>query len=104
MDVSLDELRRLIDRYSNWGRYGPDDELGTINFITPESSCAACRPYRPVRSFLAIPFDADGPQTGGFGRRNPMHLMLRDGGDALWGATVRDFTVASIARSGGPMR
>ena len=40
---------------------------------------------------LAIPVDEKGPQTGGFGRFNPIHLMIRDGNAAVTGTTVRDF-------------
>ena len=40
---------------------------------------------------LAIPVDENGPQTGGFGRFNPIHLMIRDGNGAMTGTTVRDF-------------
>jgi kynurenine formamidase len=40
---------------------------------------------------LAIPVDDSGPQTGGFGRFNPIHLMIRDGNGAKTGSTVRDF-------------
>ena len=29
-----EEARRLIDQCSNWGRWGEDDELGTLNYIT----------------------------------------------------------------------
>ena len=29
------------ERFSNWGRWGSDDELGTLNFITPERRRAA---------------------------------------------------------------
>ena len=32
----VDDVRRLGARLSNWGRWGPDDELGTLNYITPE--------------------------------------------------------------------
>ncbi|HEX2766264.1 MAG TPA: cyclase family protein [Candidatus Limnocylindria bacterium] len=47
---------------------------------------------RDGRSFsLAIPVDDTGPQTGGFGRFNPIHLMIRDGNGAVTGTTVRDF-------------
>ena len=35
--------------------------------------------------------DENGPQTGGFGRFNPIHLMIRDGNAAATGTTVRDF-------------
>ena len=30
-------------KYRNWGKWGPDDELGTINYITPEKVVAARR-------------------------------------------------------------
>lgn len=30
------EVLNYLDSLSNWGRWGKDDELGTINFITPE--------------------------------------------------------------------
>jgi kynurenine formamidase len=63
---------------SNWGRWGADDERGTLNFITPDAvrrGAAAVR--RGVTFELAIPFDADGPQTGSIpGRDNPEHTML----------------------------
>jgi kynurenine formamidase len=35
---------------------------------------------------LAIPLDANGPQTGLYGRTNPLHVMLQDGGDIASGA------------------
>ena len=35
---------------------------------------------------LAIPFDDKGPQTGSFGRFNPIHFMMQDGGDIAIGA------------------
>ena len=40
---------------------------------------------------MALPFDESGPQTGAFGRFNPIHLMIRDGADAIAGTSVRDF-------------
>ncbi len=33
---SEDEVLGYFDRLSNWGRWGPDDELGTPNLITPD--------------------------------------------------------------------
>ena len=29
------DVIKLISSLSNWGRWGKDDELGTINLITP---------------------------------------------------------------------
>lgn len=43
-DVSVEEyLRRLTRRCSNWGRWGDDDEIGTLNFITPDKRTSAAR-------------------------------------------------------------
>jgi kynurenine formamidase len=85
--ISLDECLALTGQYSNWGRWGPDDELGTLNLITPERVALGVQEVRSGAVFsLSIPFGADGPQRGGFGRFNPIHLMMRDGGDALSGA------------------
>ena len=39
--MSADEVSGLHTRLSNWGRWGPDDQLGTLNFITPEVTTGA---------------------------------------------------------------
>jgi len=58
-----DALRELSARVSNWGRWGSDDERGTLNLITPEVVLRGVAAVRTGRVFsLAIPFDADGPQ------------------------------------------
>lgn len=88
----IDTVRALAERYSNWGRWGPDDELGTLNLIRPEDVVAAARLVQTGKTFsLAIPLDDAGPQTGGFGRFNPIHLMIRDGNAAVTETVVRDF-------------
>jgi kynurenine formamidase len=88
----IDTVRQLAERYSNWDRWGPDDELGTLNHIRPSDVVAASGLVRSGRVFsLAIPLDENGPQTGGFGRFNPIHLMIRDGNAAATGTVVRDF-------------
>ena len=33
--VSLTEFDRIFESVKNWGRWGPDDQLGTLNYITP---------------------------------------------------------------------
>ena len=35
------EFEALAEQVSNWGRWGPDDELGTLNLITPAKRRAA---------------------------------------------------------------
>jgi len=63
-------------RLSNWGRWGADDERGTLNFLTPEVTRAATASIRSGRCFeLSIPLGSDGPQTGYGGRVNPVHLL-----------------------------
>lgn len=67
--------REIGEKLRNWGRWGPEDERGTVNLITPERLVAAAGLVRHGRVFdLGIPFDANGPQPGG-GRINPVHLM-----------------------------
>lgn len=85
--VDAETVRAWGRRYSNWGRWGPEDQLGTLNFITPERVLAACAlPRRGRVISCALSFDQNGPQTGLAGRHNPIHVMLTDGGDALSGA------------------
>jgi kynurenine formamidase len=80
-------VREWGRRYSNWGRWGADDQRGTLNFITPERVLEACAlPRRGLVISCALPFDERGPQSGFAGRHNPVHTMLADGGDALAGA------------------
>ena len=31
-----DEWREVAEKVRNWGRWGDDDELGTLNYITAE--------------------------------------------------------------------
>jgi kynurenine formamidase len=69
------EFKKLGARLSNWGRWGDDDEIGTINFITPEVRKAAAALVKKGELFdLGMPFDTSGPQAGGL-RFNPVHTM-----------------------------
>ncbi|MCB0995764.1 MAG: cyclase family protein [Acidimicrobiales bacterium] len=38
---TAEEYAAYPERFSNWGRWGDDDELGTLNFVTPEVRRAA---------------------------------------------------------------
>lgn len=38
---SNEELHKYFDELSNWGRWGSEDELGTLNLITPEKVLSA---------------------------------------------------------------
>lgn len=41
--VTLDQLAIWEKELSNWGRWGPDDQHGTLNLITPEKTVQATR-------------------------------------------------------------
>jgi len=70
-------------RCSNWGRWGPDDRIGTLNHVSPGSRVAAAGLIRRGAVFsLAQPFGTDGPQTGWRRRTNPVHTMLSSGLDS----------------------
>ncbi|GAA4513384.1 MULTISPECIES: cyclase family protein [Nonomuraea] len=85
--VTLDDVHALCERYRNWGKWGPDDQIGTLNYIEPEMVVAASALVRQGKVIsCALPYDGDGPQNGWGGRVNPIHLMLQDGGDAAIGA------------------
>ena len=69
------EFTDLADAVRNWGRWGPDDELGTINLVTPEVRRRAAACVRTGRALsLALPLDeSEGIQTGVLpGRINPV--------------------------------
>jgi kynurenine formamidase len=40
-ELTLAEFDSLFESVKNWGRWGPDDQLGTLNFITPDKVRAA---------------------------------------------------------------
>ncbi|SES27292.1 cyclase family protein [Streptomyces qinglanensis] len=68
----------IARRVNNWGRWGADDEIGTLNLVTDAvvREAAACvRTGRRVP--LALPLQQDGVQTGLIpGRVNPLHTMV----------------------------
>src|SRR5260370_1568188 len=71
------EVNALAERVRNWGRWGDDDEIGTLNFLTDEVvQAAAAEIQSGWRLALGLPMDDQGPQTGIMeGRDNPKHEM-----------------------------
>jgi kynurenine formamidase len=77
------EIARAAEKYRNWGRWGDDDVLGTLNFIDHAKRAEAAALVREGRAIsLAQSFDMDGPQRGWRRRTNPVHTMLDTGTDA----------------------
>jgi kynurenine formamidase len=82
----IQDFRAVGRRLRNWGRWGPDDERGTLNLITPERLVAAGLTIKQGKVFdLGIPFDRDGPQGNSF-RINPVRLMSEVNTDMARGA------------------
>ncbi len=70
-------------RCSNWGRWGADDVLGTLNFLDDAKRVEGAALVRRGASFsLAQSFDTNGPQKGWRRRTNPVHTMTDTGTDA----------------------
>ncbi|MGH8998500.1 MAG: cyclase family protein, partial [Acidimicrobiia bacterium] len=79
-----EEARRL----SNWGRWGPDDQIGAWNTVTPEKVVQAAACVRKGVTFsLALPFGTDGPNSGEIPNRlNALHFVTLSGTDVAAGA------------------
>jgi kynurenine formamidase len=73
------EFHDIAKRVNNWGRWGADDEIGTLNLITDEVVRRAAAEVRSGRRVpLALPLQQDGVQTGLMpGRVNPLHAMVQ---------------------------
>jgi kynurenine formamidase len=76
--VLPEEFHALARDVNNWGRWGPDDERGTLNLIDAAKVREAVGLVRDGRPFsLAIPMSEDGPQLGFVpGRTNPIRTTV----------------------------
>ena len=64
--VTLAAFDTMFEEVKNWGKWGDDDELGTLNYITPDkvAAAAAPRPQGPLR------LDGDPDQQAGRPRQS----------------------------------
>jgi kynurenine formamidase len=89
--VSAAEFRELFERVSNWGRWGPDDERGALNYLTPERAAAATDLARDGRTVsLSRPLNTerepDNPEPA-----DHRMTMLGDDGPSSGLAFVKDY-------------
>jgi kynurenine formamidase len=73
-------FKELAKKVSNWGRWGPDDQIGTVNLITPDVISRGVACAKSGRAFsLALPLsEAEGIQMGAMpGRINPVRTMVQ---------------------------
>lgn len=72
--ISIEEFDKLFETLKNWGRWGEDDDRGTLNYITPEKVKAAAALLKSGRSVsMAIPIN----KNAGPDNPNPaLHYMV----------------------------
>lgn len=79
--INAEQMRQMFESVKNWGRWGPDDEAGALNLITPQRRRAAaaevtvgvtvsCARELPVEPSVENP-------------RPALHLMTRAGDDCV---------------------
>ncbi len=89
--LTMNDIQAAAERLKNWGRWGANDEIGTLNHTQAQDVVAAARLVQKGKIMsLALPYDHNGPQGGktkypALGRFNPIHLMIRAGTDAYSG-------------------
>jgi kynurenine formamidase len=75
--ISEEEVLSYFATLSNWGRWGNDDELGTINLITDEKRSQALGLISGARTMSCARTVSRTPGPGAF--LPPMHMMLESG-------------------------
>jgi kynurenine formamidase len=85
--LSVAEFEEVFESVKNWGRWGPDDELGTLNFITPEKVREAAGLVRSGRRVsMAIPIN----KVAGPDNQNPaVHFVSQAHDVPVDGSKVR---------------
>lgn len=87
---AADEVLGYFDKLSNWGRWGPDDQLGTLNLITPQVrvAAAAC-----VRDGIAVSLarDLDPAQPDPLTRGTVLQRYMMIGGHGTGLSGVREY-------------
>jgi kynurenine formamidase len=81
---SEEEVLDYVRTLSNWGRWGTDDELGTLNFITDETRRAAMALANRGRS-ISLAWDIDPLPYGPDVKMPPQRYMVRSGQGMLEG-------------------
>lgn len=84
-DLTDDELAAMFERCSNTGRWGADDELGTLNYITPAKRIAAAQLVKTGET-VSIGRDLSKSQSK-VDPRPVQHMVMYNGGGASIGDT-----------------
>jgi kynurenine formamidase len=104
------DVVRMIDTLSNWGRWGADDELGTVNLITPAKRRQAARLVedgvsvtcaRPISTEIAadttfqpLRFMVDSGE--GRDTASPERILERRGASEFIGMVFHGYTITHV--------
>ena len=83
-NLTREDVDRWMTEFSNWGKWGNDDQAGTINLITPAKRKAAAALVREGIS-VSMSLDADLPKEGPTGGPLPGMIPGAAGGGAARG-------------------
>jgi kynurenine formamidase len=76
----------LKDAPKNWGRWGDDDEIGCLNYLTPQEVLRGVQHVRSGKVFtLGLPVGSPGGDPVWPGRTGAMKLMTQDKGEYIAG-------------------
>jgi len=79
----------LKDSPKNWGKWGPDDEVGALNYLTSEEVLRGTSAVRSGKTFtLGVPIAHPDGDPIWPGRRTAQRFNIRDRGDFLAGAGI----------------
>src|SRR6476659_10485195 len=90
-EVTEADVEQYMTSLSNWGRWGEDDRLGTLNLITNETRLAAAQTVKTGKAIsLSRNIDPLKADTLGSGLSLVQRFMgLHEAGDHLEGESVR---------------
>jgi kynurenine formamidase len=75
--LSVDEVKQLYDKISNWGRWGKEDQRGALNYISPQKRASAARLVDSGEIVsLSLPLST---QSGPDNPQPVQHMMLHAG-------------------------
>src|SRR5712692_1195271 len=86
--LNRQDLRDAAEKYKNWGKWGPNDEIGTLNHTRPEDIVAAAT-MSSGRVWFSVPISSLGPHLPQFlyfsaASRRSCLLSLRPGIALPW--------------------
>ncbi len=105
-----DEVLGYFDSLSNWGRWGEDDQLGTLNFLTPEKtkqavslveegttiSCARTISWEPVIDAASTPIHYMVESGEGWASGQKVTSRPNQASTDFFGLVFHGFTVTHI--------